>query len=282
MPILRHNDILLAREAGRIAGETLMMVGEHIAPGITTGDIDRLVHEFTLKNGATPATLGYGKAPGRPAFPASCCTSVNQVICHGIPSKAVRLEDGDIVNVDVTPIFPKRRGFHGDTSVTFYVGEPSKEAVHVVETARQALEVGLEVVRPGRRIGDIGAAIQKFVESQGCSVVREYTGHGVGRVFHDAPSVPHYGIAGTGPKIRRGMCFTVEPMVNLGAPDLDHLDDGWTVVTRDGNLSAQFEHTIVVTKNGCEILTKRPGLVKNCEDRPYSKLGPIASAVDAA
>ncbi len=282
MPILRPHEIKLAREAGKIAADTLLMVGEQLSPGITTGDIDRLVHEFTLKNNATPATLGYGKAPSRPAFPASCCTSVNQVICHGIPSGSVRLEDGDIVNVDVTPIFPKKRGFHGDTSITFYVGQPSKEAIHVVETARQALEIGLAVVRPGRRIGDIGAAIQTFVESQGCSVVREYTGHGVGRVFHDAPSVPHYGVAGTGPKIRRGMCFTVEPMVNLGSHELDHLDDGWTVVTRDGNLSAQFEHTIVVTKNGCQILTARGGLAMNSEDRSYSKLGPIASAVDAA
>lgn len=282
MPILRHNDILLAREAGKIAADTLLMVGEHIAPGITTGDIDRLVHEFTLKNNATPATIGYGKAPGRPGFPAACCTSVNQVICHGIPSGSVRLESGDIVNVDVTPIFPKRGGFHGDTSVTFYVGEPSREAIHVVETARQALEIGLAVVKPGARVGDIGAAIQQFVEAQGCSVVREYTGHGVGRVFHDAPSIPHYGVAGTGPKLRKGMCFTVEPMVNLGVAELDHLDDGWTVVTRDGNLSAQFEHTIVVTKSGCEILTRRDALVKSCEDRPYAVLGPIASAIDAA
>jgi len=192
------------------------------------------------------------------------------------------LEDGDIVNVDVTPVLPARNGFHGDTNATFYVGTPSPEARQVVEVARRSLELGIAQVRPGARLGDIGAAIQEYVEAEGCSVVRDYCGHGIGRIFHTEPSVPHYGTRGTGLRLRRGMCFTIEPMVNIGGFEIKHLDDGWTVLTRDGSLSAQFEHTIVITKSGCEVLTRRSEPLANSEDKPWARLGQLSCFVREA
>lgn len=246
------------REAGRLAAETLCRVDELIAPGITTLDIDRLVHEHTLAQGARPAPLGYR------GFPRSCCTSVNEVVCHGIPDERV-LEDGDIVNVDVTHIY---EGLHGDTSAVFYVGTPSREAIHVTEVARRCLELGIREVRPGAHLGDIGAAIQTFAEAHDCSVVRDYAGHGIGRLFHGPPTVRHVGRRGTGERIREGMTFTIEPMINLGTYAVERLADGWTVITRDGRLSAQFEHTLLVTAEGCEVLTARTCKLANSDRFP--------------
>jgi methionyl aminopeptidase len=240
------------RRACRVAAQTLLHVADHLRPGMTTDEINRIVHEDTLRRGAVPAPLNYH------GFPKSVCTSINEVVCHGIPGTR-RLKDGDIINVDVTSILD---GFHGDTSATFFVGSPSKEARHVTEIARRSLEIGIAEVREGARLGDIGAAIQQFAEGQGCSVVRAFVGHGIGRRFHEAPQVSHVGTRGTGLRLKAGMCFTIEPMVNIGGYEVDILDDGWTVVTRDGSLSAQFEHTVVVTKEGCEVLTAR--------DRPLS------------
>jgi methionyl aminopeptidase len=184
------------------------------------------------------------------------------VVCHGIPNEEEVLEDGDIINVDVTHIY---EGYHGDTSATFYVGDPSPEAKHVTEVSRRTLDLGITQVREGARLGDIGAAIQEFAEAQGCSVVRAFVGHGIGRIFHEPPQVSHVGRKGTGLRLKAGMVFTIEPMINLGNYDVEILDDNWTAVTRDGSLSAQFEHTIVVTKKGCEILTRRPGKLENSE-----------------
>ncbi len=249
-------EIELLRRAGDITVATLMEVDAMIRPGISTEDINRFVHEDTLRRGARPAPLNYH------GFPKSVCTSVNEVVCHGIPNEKEVLEPGDIINVDVTSIVD---GYYGDTSVTFYVGEPSKEAKHVTEVARRSLDLGISQVREGARLGDIGAAIQEFAEKQGCSVVRAFVGHGIGRVFHEAPQVSHVGQKGSGMRLRAGMVFTIEPMINLGTYEVDVLDDNWTAVTRDGSLSAQFEHTLVVTKNGCEILTKRPSPLKNSE-----------------
>jgi methionyl aminopeptidase len=271
-----HNarEIKQMRRACSLAAETLIMISEHIRPGISTDDLNTLVHDYTLKHNAIPGPLNYR------GFPKSVCTSVNEVVCHGIPGAQI-LKDGDIINVDVTPIFPRRRGYHGDTSATFYVGTPSLKARHVVEVARQSLEIGIAAVRPGATLGDIGHAIQTFVEAKGCSVVRDYTGHGIGRRFHTEPSVPHYGIPGTGMQLRPGMTFTIEPMVNLGSFEIDHLDDGWTVLTRDRALSAQFEHTLVVTQSSCDVLTRRNAPLKNCEDVPWAKLGPLTCFIPA-
>ena len=262
-------EIKKMREACALAADTLVMVAEHLKPGISTNDINTLVHEYTLEHQAIPAPLNYK------GFPKSVCTSLNQVVCHGIPDDTI-LKDGDIINVDVTSIFPARNGFHGDTSATFYIGEPSPLAKHVVEVARHSLELGLRVVRPGAFVGDIGWAIQQYAEGKGCSVVRDYTGHGIGRKFHGPPTIPHYGRPGTGPRLRRGMTFTIEPMINLGGYELKHLSDGWTVETRDGSLSAQFEHTIVVTRTGCEVLTGRKAQLKNSEDKPWAQLGELS------
>jgi len=236
------------RVVGRMAAETLVAIGEKLRPGMTTEEINTLVHEDTLKRGGFPATLNYR------GYPKSLCTSINDVVCHGIPGVEV-LRDGDIINLDVTTIYG---GFHGDTSATFYVGTPSPEARLVVETARRALELGIAEVREGARLGDIGAAIQQYVEAQGCSVVRDYVGHGIGRKFHDDPQVKHYGKRGSGERLKAGMIFTIEPMVNAGGFEV-HSDpvDKWTVRTVDGSLSAQFEHTCLVTKTGVEVLTKR-------------------------
>jgi methionyl aminopeptidase len=247
------------REACRLAADTLLFVGPHIRAGMTTDDINTLVHEHTLEQDAWPSPLNYK------GFPKSVCTSVNEVVCHGIPGKRV-LRDGDIVNVDVTTYYPKVNGFHGDTSATFYVGTPSPKARLVTETSRRCLELGIAEVKSGNRIGDIGAAIEEYATAQGCSVVRDYVGHGIGREFHMPPQVPHYGKRGTLKRIKAGMIFTIEPMVNIGGYECEVLDDDWTVVTADRSLSAQFEHTVLVTETGCEVLTGRWTTLRNSED----------------
>lgn len=257
------------RAACQLAADTLLMVGEHLKPGMRTNDIDRLVHDYTVEHGGWPSPLNYH------GFPKSVCTSRNDVVCHGIPSAEV-LKDGDIVNVDVTSYFPKTDGFHGDTSATFYIGEPSEEAKRVTEVARRSLELGIGVVKAGARIGDIGAAIQTYAEAQGCSVVQDYVGHGIGREFHTEPQVPHYGTRGTGKRLKAGMVFTIEPMINIGHYSCKVLEDGWTVKTADGSLSAQFEHTLVVTDDGADVLTARRGLLRHSEDRSYADLGPLS------
>jgi len=246
------------RVAGKMAADTLLAVGEMIRPGITTEQINTFVHEDTVKKGGWPAPLNYH------GFPKSVCTSVNEVVCHGIPGARL-LEPGDIINVDVTTIF---NGFYGDTSATFYIGKPSADAKRVTEVARKSLEIGIATVREGAWLGDIGAAIQDFAEGQGCSVVRAFVGHGIGRTFHEAPQVSHVRSVGRGIRLKAGMCFTIEPMINIGGYEVDVLDDGWTVVTRDGSLSAQFEHTLVVTKTACEVLTRRPRKLANSEVFP--------------
>jgi len=257
------------REACQLAADTLVMVGRHLAPGMTTDDINTLVHDYTLAHGAWPSPLNYH------GFPKSVCTSVNEVVCHGIPGKRV-LNDGDIINVDVTSYYPAKNGFHGDTSATFYIGTPSEDAKRVTEVSRMCLELGIAEVREGARIGDIGAAIVQYAHSHGCSVVRDYVGHGIGREFHTAPQVPHYGKRGDGKRLKAGMVFTIEPMINLGHYECERLEDEWTVITADGSLSAQFEHTIVVTKTGCEVLTARKELLQHSEDKSWAKLGPLS------
>jgi methionyl aminopeptidase len=250
-------EIAVIRRSSALAARALVMIADHLRAGVTTLEIDRLVHDYFVRNGAVPSTLGYH------GYPKSCCTSINDVVCHGIPSRR-RLRDGDIINVDVTCTLEE---FHGDTSATFYVGRPSPEAHHLVEVTRKCLDLGIEQVIPGGRIGDIGAAIQAYAEAQGCSVVRDFVGHGLGRDFHEGPHVPHFGERGKGVRIEPGMTFTIEPMINLGGWELELLEDGWTAVTKDGSLSAQFEHTLLVTPAGCEILTAR--------DRPlrFSEIG---------
>lgn len=246
------------RVASQMAAETLLGVGRMIRAGITTDEINTFVHEDTVKRGAWPAPLNYH------GFPKSVCTSVNEVVCHGIPDSR-KLEPGDIINVDVTTIF---NGFFGDTSATFYIGPPTAEAKHVTEVSRRSLELGIAQVREGARLGDIGAAIQEFAEGQGCSVVRAFVGHGIGRKFHEPPQVQHVGKWGEGMRLKAGMCFTIEPMINIGHYDIEVLADKWTAITADGSLSAQFEHTVVVTKNGCEVLTRRKGRLENSESYP--------------
>ena len=238
-------DIQAMRGACRLAAQTLEEVGKIIRVGLTTNEIDTFVHDFTIAAGATPAPLNYR------GFPKSVCTSVNEVICHGIPGKRVLL-DGDIVNVDVTSILD---GWHGDVSATFYVGQPSQQARNLVDTARECLQLGIEAARPGARLGDIGAVIQEYAEGRGCSVVRDFVGHGIGRSFHEGPQVTHFGKRGRGQRIVKGMVFTIEPMINQGNWQMRVLSDEWTAVTADGKLSAQFEHTIAITDDGTEILT---------------------------
>jgi methionyl aminopeptidase len=252
-------EIEIMREAGRLAAETLVAVADVVRAGVTTEEINQFVHADTLKKGAVPAPLNYL------GFPKSVCTSINEVVCHGIPGPQ-RLVDGDIINVDITH---KYKGYHGDTSATFYVGTPSDEAVKITEIARKCLELGIAEVRPGARLGDIGAAIQEFAEARGCSVVTDFVGHGIGQKFHEEPKVLHVGTRGRGIRLKAGMTFTIEPMINIGVPDVDILEDEWTAVTGDGKLSAQFEHTVLVTDTGCEILTMRPEPLKNSEIFPY-------------
>jgi len=238
-------DIEGIKAAGRLAVKTLDLAEANIRPGITTDDINRLVHEFTLKNDAIPAPLNYR------GFPKSVCVSVNEVICHGIPGKRV-LEDGDIVNVDVTPIL---NGYYADTNKTFFVGIPDKNAQKIVSVTKECLRLGINTIKPGSTIGDIGWAIQKYAEKNKCSVVREFVGHGVGIGFHEPPQIPHYGKKGQGIALAPGMVITIEPMINLGGKELRVLKDEWTAVTADGSLSAQFEQTILVTEDGFECLT---------------------------
>ncbi len=251
-------EVDLMREAGRLAADTLCAVADIVRPGVTTQAIDDFVHADTLRKGARPAPLNYL------GFPKSVCTSVNDVVCHGIPGPR-QLRDGDIINVDVTHLF---KGFHGDTSATFYVGTPGPQAKKVTEVARHCLELGVAVVKPGARLGDIAAAITEFAHAQGCSVVRDFVGHGIGRKFHDEPKVSHFGVAGKGARLRTGMTFTIEPMINLGDWRVRVLDDEWTAVTEDGSLSAQFEHTVLVTETGYEVLTARSKPLANSEIFP--------------
>ncbi len=234
------------RVAGRLAAEVLDMIGEHVQPGVTTGELDQICHGFIVdQQGAIPAPLNYR------GFPKSICTSVNHVVCHGIPGDR-RLKNGDSLNIDITVI---KDGFHGDTSRMFHVGKPTVIAARVSEVARNAMLRGIALVRPGVHLGDIGHAIQTYVESERCSVVREYCGHGIGRVFHEDPQVLHYGEPGNGIRLEAGMTFTIEPMVNAGRRHVKLLKDGWTVVTKDHSFSAQWEHTILVTADGHEVLT---------------------------
>jgi methionyl aminopeptidase len=240
------------RRAGRVAAATLEHVAGRLRPGISSAQIDAWVREDTALRGGRPSQLGYRAGPGMPPFPGAVCVSIDDVVCHGIPSQQARLAEGQIVNVDVTT---QIGGFHGDTSRTFIIGEASPEARHVVDVARRCLDAGIRVVRPGARLGDIGAAIEEVAEREGCSVVRDFGGHGVGRAMHCEPHVPHHGRRGTGLRLKAGMVFTIEPMINLGSPDVEYDADGWTVRTRDGSLSAQFEHSVLCTPDGVEILT---------------------------
>jgi methionyl aminopeptidase len=246
--IHRPEDFSAMRAAGLLAAETLDMITPHVVPGVTTGEIDRLCHEFILDHGAVPAPLNYR------GYPKSVCTSINHVVCHGIPGER-RLIEGDILNIDVTVILA---GWHGDTSRMYVAGRPSTRARMLIDATYAALMEGVAAVRPGATLGDIGHAIQRFVEAQRFSVVRDFCGHGIGRRFHEPPNVLHFGRAGEGPALRAGMFFTIEPMVNAGRPEVKILDDGWTAVTRDRSLSAQFEHMIGVTETGCEIFTRSP------------------------
>ena len=244
--ILGASEIERMRRAGRVAARTLAFVGERLRPGMSTADIDRLVREDTARRGGRPSQLGYN------GFPAAVCTSRNDVVCHGIPNDHERLEPGDVINVDVTT---ELDGYHGDTSAMFVIGEASDAARRLVDVARRCRDAGVAVIRDGARVGDIGAAIAELAEREGVSVVTELGGHGIGRTMHGDPHVSHVGKRGTGPRLRAGMALTVEPMVNLGGADVRFLDDDWTVVTADGSLSAQWEHTVVVTRDGCEIMT---------------------------
>ncbi|MCE7902285.1 MAG: type I methionyl aminopeptidase [Gammaproteobacteria bacterium PRO9] len=238
------------REAGRLTADVLDMIGPHIQPGITTNELDRICHDYIVDvQKAIPAPLNYR------GFPKSICTSVNQVVCHGIPAEK-HLKSGDMVNVDITVI---KNGFHGDSSRMFHVGKPTVLGERVARVSREALWLGIAQACPGKRLGDIGHAIQSFVEAEGFSVVREYCGHGIGREFHEDPQVLHYGDPGTGMELREGLTFTIEPMVNAGKRHVRLLPDGWTVVTRDHSLSAQWEHTLLITRDGCEILTLGAG-----------------------
>jgi len=236
------------RRAGRLAAETHDFIVPFVKPGVTTGELDRLCHDFIVEHGAIAAPLGYR------GFPKANCISVNHVVCHGIPGDK-RLRSGDILNIDVTVIVD---GWHGDSSRMFFAGPVSRKAQRLCDVTYEAMMRGIAVVRPGATLGDIGAAIQTFAEGERCSVVRDFCGHGLGRIFHDAPNVLHFGRPGEGAVLREGMFFTIEPMINLGRPDVKVLGDGWTAVTKDRSLSAQFEHSIGVTADGHEIFTRSP------------------------
>ncbi len=241
----KPEDIKGIRKAGKLVIDTLNLVEEKVKPGMSTEEINTFVHQYTIDNGAKPAPLHYR------GFPKSVCVSINEVICHGIPGKRI-LKDGDIVNVDVTSILD---GYYADANKTFFIGEPSKEAKKIVSISRECLKRGIKMVKPGNTVGDIGWAIQAYAESNGCSVVREFVGHGVGFDFHEAPQIPHFGKQRQGIVLVPGMVFTIEPMINLGKKDIKILRDQWTAVTRDGSLSAQFEQTVLVTEDGVESLT---------------------------
>ena len=235
------------RRAGRLAAKLLNHLEPLVKPGVSTQELNDEAERWTQAHGAKSAPLGYK------GFPRSICTSINDVVCHGIPNPKQILQDGDIINIDVTPLV---NGYHGDTSKTFFVGTPSPAAKQLVEVTAECLRRGIAEVAPGKRIGDIGAAIQEYAESFGYGIVREFVGHGIGKVFHTEPQIPHFGVRGKGRRLQAGMVFTIEPMINEGTWRTHTLDDGWTAVTLDGKLSAQFEHTIVVTQTGVEILTK--------------------------
>ncbi|PCJ27138.1 MAG: type I methionyl aminopeptidase [Rickettsiales bacterium] len=254
-----QNDFAKMRIAGKVAAETLDHITEHVQVGVTTDHIDKLCHDFMVSKGAIPATLGYK------GYTKSCCTSINHVVCHGIPSDK-KLKNGDIVNIDVTAIVD---GWHGDTSRMFYVGDVGVKQARLTQVTYEAMMLAIDKVKPGAHLGDIGHAIQTHAEKHNYSVVRDYTGHGIGRVFHDEPSVLHYGKAGKGVVLEEGMFFTIEPMINAGKYyTILSKFDGWTVTTRDKSLSAQFEHTIGVTKDGAEIFTSSS---KNWLYPPYGQ-----------
>lgn len=244
--IKNTQDQALMRVSGRLTADVLDMIGEHVRPGITTGELDKICHEYIVNvQDAIPAPLNYR------GFPKSICTSVNHVVCHGIPGNR-KLRNGDMVNIDVTVI---KDGLHGDSSRMFHVGKPNVQGKRVADIAHEALWRGIAQVKPGSRLGDIGHAVQTYVESHRFSVVREYCGHGIGRVFHEDPQILHYGRPGTGVEMQPGLTFTIEPMVNAGKRGVRLLPDGWTVVTKDHSLSAQWEHTLLVTESGVEVLT---------------------------
>ncbi len=247
--IKSDEEIEVMKESCRLAAEVLLMIEPYVKPGVTTGELNDICHDYIVAKGAIPSPLNYR------GFPKSICSSVNDEICHGIPSDR-KLRNGDVVNLDITTYF---KDFHGDTSKTFFVGSPRSKAAKLVDTCREALQRGIEAVKPGARTGDIGHAIQKFVEPRGYSIVREFCGHGIGRNFHEEPQILHFGQKGEGVELKRGMVFTIEPMINQGRPDLKILPDKWTAVTKDGSLSAQFEHTLCVTADGAEVLTRLDG-----------------------
>lgn len=246
------------RKAGQLAAQALDLMVEHTLPGVTTQHLDDLALEFALDHGALPAPLNYR------GFEKSICTSINHVVCHGIPGDRV-LKEGDILNIDITLI---KDGWHGDTSRMYPVGEISRKAERLIEITYQSLLRGIEAAKPGNTTGHIGAAIQTFAESERCSVVRDFCGHGLGQVFHDRPNILHYGTEGEGPVLKPGMLFTIEPMINTGGHGVKVLSDGWTAVTRDRSLSAQFEHTLGITEDGCEIFTASPA---GLDCPPYKK-----------
>jgi methionyl aminopeptidase len=254
--LLSSRELEKMRKACQLAAQLLDYLTPFVKPGISTQELNDLAEEWTKEHGAKSAPLGYAGSVF--PFPRSICTSINEVICHGIPNSDDVLKDGDIINIDVTPILD---GYHGDTSRTFFVGEPSPLAKKLVQVTEESMWRGINAVKPGGRIGDIGAAIQEYAEAEGFSVVRDFVGHGVHRVFHTAPQIPHYGVAGKGKKLRPGMVFTIEPMINVGSHEAEILADGWTALTVDRQLSAQFEHTVAVTKTGVEVLTQSPAKV---------------------
>ncbi len=245
------------RKAGQLAAEALDLITPMVKPGATTEELDQASLQFAIDNNAVPAPLNYR------GYPKSICTSINHVVCHGIPADRP-LKEGDIINVDITLIV---EGWHGDSSRMYHVGEVSRKAERLVKVTYESLMIGLEQVKPGNTTGDIGYAIQRFAERKRCSVVRDFCGHGLGRLFHDVPNILHYGRSGEGVKLKPGMLFTVEPMINLGRPHVKILSDGWTAVTRDRSLSAQFEHSVGVTEDGCEIFTLSP---KGLHHPPFS------------
>ena len=246
--IHKPEDFAPMRVAGRLAAETLDMIGPHVVPGVTTETLNALCHEFITAHGAVPAPLNYR------GFPKSTCISINHVVCHGIPGEK-KLQEGDILNIDVTVILD---GWYGDTSRMYVAGQPSTRAKRLLDVTYESMMRGIAVVKPGNTFGDVGYAIQSYVEAQRFSVVRDFCGHGIGRHFHEPPNVLHFGKRGEGPVFKPGMFFTIEPMVNAGRPEVKILDDGWTAVTRDRSLSAQFEHMLGVTEAGCEIFTLSP------------------------
>jgi methionyl aminopeptidase len=263
--IKSEREIKFMRDTCRLAAETLREAGRLVKAGISTEDINVFVHDYIISHGAIPSPLNYH------GFPKSVCTSVNHVICHGIPSSKVILKDGDIINIDVTTYF---QNFHGDTSATYYVGEVSSKVKHLVEITYECLMIGIKEVKPGARLGNIGEAISSLAHQHNYSVVEDYCGHGIGRAFHEDPQVVHFGKRGTGIEIKPGMTFTIEPMINEGKKNTKLLKDGWTVETVDKKLSAQFEHTLLVTDNGVEILTLPSGfsshdVLNDLTLRPY-------------